>query len=72
MAEIVDYRIVERRKMKQVEKYLCAQCWQDVVAAGLIHEENRKGEKERKPCDWCGRNCYGSTYRIFYGGKVKK
>lgn len=55
--------------MKQIERYLCAQCWQDIVAAGLKHEEVQGTEKERRPCAWCGRNCYGATYRIFYGGR---
>lgn len=46
---------------------MCAQCWQDIVSAGLKHEEIKGAEKERRPCAWCGRSCYGATYRIFYG-----
>ncbi len=53
--------------MKQIERYLCAQCSQDMIAAGLRCEEIPTKDKDRKPCDWCGRSCYGGHYRIFYG-----
>ena len=58
--------------MKAVEKYLCARCWQDVLSAGLRCEEVKSENRERRPCEWCGRSCYGSTYRIFYGGRDRK
>lgn len=57
--------------MKQIERYLCALCWQDIAAAGLKHEEINGAEKERRPCDWCGRNCYSAHYRIYYSGRDK-
>jgi len=57
--------------MKQVEHFLCAQCWQDVMAAGLKIEEAQKGKTERRTCTWCGRSCYGQIYRITYGRDTK-
>lgn len=55
--------------MKQIERYLCAQCWQDIVAAGLKWEEIKGTENDRRTCEWCKRKCYGATYRIFYRGR---
>lgn len=56
--------------MKQVERYLCAACWMDIVAAGIRYEEvEPERQEERRVCDWCKRNCCGHTYRIFYGGR---
>ena len=59
--------------MKQVERYLCAQCWQEVESAKLKNEELEDAPKrERRPCAWCGRLCFGHTYQIFYGERIGK
>lgn len=59
--------VVERQSMKQVEQYLCAQCWQDAVSAKLKIEEIRQWGGEDKPCEWCRRIAPGNIYRITYG-----
>lgn len=55
--------------MKEVTRYLCAECWQNVVGAELLHEKISDDVDRKRRCEWCGRLCYGNTYRIFYGKK---
>lgn len=55
--------------MKEIEQYLCAGCWMDMISAGLKCVEVKREDRERHPCDWCGRKCYGATYRISYKGR---
>lgn len=53
--------------MKEVEQYLCAECWQSAAAAMLEIEQIQQQDAERRTCAWCGRSCFGGLYHITYG-----
>ena len=53
--------------MKTIVRYLCAQCAQEVKAAGLKSEDQPTDQRQRGKCAWCGRSCFGTSVKIWYG-----
>ena len=58
--------------MKKLERYLCAGCVRNMEQAQLIFKKVPGTDGEKKACQWCGRQCYGSTYKIMYGREIKR
>ena len=53
--------------MREIERYLCAQCAQEMKGACLQYEELKSSSSKKEECDWCHKPCYGTRYRISYG-----
>ena len=61
--------------MKKLERYLCAGCVKNMEKAQLIFKKVPGTEGSltmKRNCEWCGRSCYGASYKIMYGGRIER
>ena len=54
--------------MKEIDKYLCLTCVENLKEAQLIFKEIQN-TRDVDVCEWCHRRRYGAVYRIQYERK---